>query len=173
MDKKEINAAIERLLNEDALIAWNVTKAFMGSSDSTYKGAEKYRDRLLELLHITSTALDVRDSINDEYIRLPVDADGVPIHIGDVMAYADNTKPMDVVALVPPAVFLTEDGPRYAEMCRHYHEPTVEDMLRDAINAVVKYAKYLDKELVNAYVDETVEAYGKHLRELMAHDDAR
>ena len=65
------------------------------------------------------------------WIRLPKDADGVPIHVGDMMAYADNTKPMEVVALVPPAVFLTEDGPRYADMCRHYHAPTVEDVLRE------------------------------------------
>lgn len=65
------------------------------------------------------------------WMRLPVDADGEYIHIGDVMAYADNTKPMAVMALVPPAVFLTEDGPRYADMCRHYHTPTVEDVLRE------------------------------------------
>ena len=65
------------------------------------------------------------------YIELPKDADGEYIRIGDVMAYADNTKPMEVVALVPPAVFLTEDGPRFADMCRHYHTPTVEDVLRE------------------------------------------
>ena len=65
------------------------------------------------------------------WIRLPKDADGEYIHIGDVMAYADNTKPMAVTALVPPAVFLTENGPRYADMCRHYHAPTVEDVLRE------------------------------------------
>lgn len=63
------------------------------------------------------------------WVKLPKDADGVPIRVGDVMAYADNTKPMEVVALVPPAVFLTEDGPRYADMCRHYHAPTVEDVM--------------------------------------------
>ena len=65
------------------------------------------------------------------WVKLPVDADGVPIHIGDVMAYADNTKPIEVVALVPPAIFLTEDGPRFANMCRHYHALTVEDVLRE------------------------------------------
>lgn len=53
------------------------------------------------------------------YRDLPVDADGVPIRVGDTMVYADNTRPMEVVALMPPAVFLTEDGPRYADMCRH------------------------------------------------------
>ena len=56
----------------------------------------------------------------DGLVELPKDADGVPVHIGDVMVYADgNTCPMPVVAIVPPAVFLTDDGPRYADMCRH------------------------------------------------------
>ena len=63
------------------------------------------------------------------WVRLPKDADGEYIHIGDVMVYADgNTYPMKVVALVPPSVFLTDDGPRYADMCRH-KPTTVEDML--------------------------------------------
>lgn len=70
------------------------------------------------------------------WIRLPVDADGEPVHIGDVMAYADNTKPKEVIALVPPAVFLTEDGPRYADMCRHHHAPTVEDVLAEFFEQV-------------------------------------
>lgn len=64
-----------------------------------------------------------------QWVKLPVDADGVPIRVGDVMVYADNTIPKVVVALVPPSVFMVEDGPRFADMCRHYHAPTVEDVL--------------------------------------------
>lgn len=63
---------------------------------------------------------------------LPKDADGKPIRIGDVMVYADgNTCPLPVVALVPPAVFLTDDGPRYADMCRHAPD-TWERIIEDA-----------------------------------------
>lgn len=61
------------------------------------------------------------------------DVDGVPINIGDVMVYADgNTCPLSVVALVPPAVFLTDEGPRYADMCRHQPD-TWERILADAL----------------------------------------
>jgi hypothetical protein len=63
------------------------------------------------------------------WVRLPKDGNGEYVHVGDVMAYADNTNPMQVVALVPPSVFMVEDGPRFADMCRHYHAPTVEDVL--------------------------------------------
>ena len=92
-----------------------------------YAEMESFNDRLCR-------ASERREDVTlwgVDYMPLPLDADGIPIHIGDVMAYADNTKPMEVVALVPPAVFLTEDGPRYADMCRHHHEPTVEDVLRE------------------------------------------
>lgn len=69
----------------------------------------------------------------DGWIELPKDADGVPIRVGDVMVYADgNTCPLPVVALVPPAVFLTDDGPRYADMCRHAPD-TWERIIEDAI----------------------------------------
>ncbi len=67
------------------------------------------------------------------WVRLPKDADGEYVHIGDVMVYADgNTCPMKVVALVPPSVFQTEDGPRYADMCRH-KPTTVEDVLQEML----------------------------------------
>lgn len=68
-----------------------------------------------------------------DYTALPVDADGVPIHVRDVIAYKDNTKPKEVVALVPPSVVMVEDGPRYADMCSHYRAPTVEDVLDEFV----------------------------------------
>lgn len=73
------------------------------------------------------------NNLADASVLLPVDADGVPIRIGDVIAYKDNTKPKEVVALVPPSVVMVEDGPRHADMCRHYHEPTVEDVLHELV----------------------------------------
>ena len=85
-----------------------------------------YKECHAELLEGNETLASDLESCG--WVRLPKGADGEYIHIGDVMAYADNTKPMGVVALVPPAVFLTDDGPRYADMCRH-KPTTVEDML--------------------------------------------
>lgn len=105
--------------------------------------------------------VDDRDSetmAENGWVRLPKDADGEYIHVGDVMAYADNTKPMEVVALVPPAVFLTEDGPRYADMCRHYHAPTVEDVLRELVEA------YMDTPLYDC--SDEVEFFAKYAAKL-------
>ena len=68
------------------------------------------------------------------YVKLPVDANGVPIRVGDVIAYEDNTKPKEVVALVPPSVVMVDSGPRFADSCRHYKTPTVEDVLREIVH---------------------------------------
>lgn len=75
------------------------------------------------------------DEDRDGWVELPRDADGEHIHIGDVMVYADgNTCPLPVVALVPPAVFLTDEGPRYADMCRHQPD-TWESIIEDALGS--------------------------------------
>ena len=84
-------------------------------------------------------------------VPLPLDADGEAIHVGDVMVYTDgDTCPLPVVALVPPAVFITEEGPRYADMCRHHHAPTVEDVLRE-------FAQEMNENL-GMYTGEAIDA---------------
>lgn len=108
--------------------------------------------------HIADMLDAIEQELAERYVELLVDADGVPIHVGDVMAYADNTKPMEVIALVPPAVFLTEDGPRYADMCRHHHAHTVEDVLTEFA------AKLIERgELTNGGA-QTIAEYAKRLK---------
>lgn len=88
----------------------------------------EYESAIASVMNDALYHANEKDMAELGWVRLPKDADGEYIHVGDVMVYADgNTCPMEVVALVPPAVFLTEEGPRYADMCRHYHEPTVEN----------------------------------------------
>jgi len=76
----------------------------------------------------------------DSMMELPRDADGEPIHVGDVMDsrvdYLFDGKPFTVRALV-----LCEDGWEVADgrfgnryepdSLRHHHAPTVEDVLRE------------------------------------------
>lgn len=77
------------------------------------------------------------------WVKLPVDADGEVIHIGDVMEWVpyDEDYPSVVreVAAVGADVFFAWDkANRRYEQCeahayRHYHEPTVEDVLREFV----------------------------------------
>ena len=93
------------------------------------------------------------------WIELPKDADGEHVHIGDVMAYADNTKPKEVIALVPPAVFLTEDGPRYADLCRHYRPDSWERIWEDYVN--LGDALTMDKEDVQSLLERAQKLGGE------------
>lgn len=79
--------------------------------------------------------------LEERSIKLPKDADDEYINIGDVMVYADgNTCPLPVVAIVSPTVFLTDEGPRYADMCRHYTPDTWERIEEDARKAMSLYS---------------------------------
>lgn len=70
------------------------------------------------------------------WVRLPVDADGVPIRIGDAMVLQHEAKEKPYVVQS-----LTWDGEDWYFTCdegffnacgwEHYHEQTVEDVLRD------------------------------------------
>lgn len=97
--------------------------------------------------------------IADNYLELPVDADGVPIHVGDtvegellfdnatvkgtVCAYHihDDDEPGTVYIRVKP----TEDTWTIKELrferCRHFKPRTLEDVLRDVWKEALDYAK--------------------------------
>ena len=116
----------------------------------------KALDELFNALTIDMKPMTDENMAEHGWVRLPKDADGVPIHVGDVMAYADNTNPKEVVALVPPSVVMVEDGPRYADMCRHYHAPTVEDVLREFVHAILNQKA--------DYREQNIAEYAKRLK---------
>lgn len=80
-------------------------------------------------------------TMTERMVELPKDADGVPIHVGDVMelvSYDEDYRPViRTVDAVGEQVFFAWSKPsgRYAqyEACayRHYHKPTVEDVLTE------------------------------------------
>lgn len=108
------------------------------------------------------------NNLADASVLLPVDADGVPIHIGDSVEIIGGEYGAAV------AIELCEDGgwnvsmrptgwdtPTLfaAECVRHHHTPTVEDILREfALRAI--------RESEGNYgdLDETCAEYAKRLR---------
>lgn len=74
-----------------------------------------------------------------EYIRLPVDADGEYIHIGDkVTIYGRCVYEVDGIHFYKNNVSLSYKGESgcgcdSANNFRHYHAPTVEDVLREFV----------------------------------------
>lgn len=104
----------------------------------------------LESVNLEEYIKGIADRIDAEYdktvcelndlassgISLPVDADGVPIRVGDVMEWPTTGETFEVVGIGDGVLFYVEDGSEQADWTgastkRHYHAPTVEDVLRE------------------------------------------
>lgn len=74
----------------------------------------------------------VHGDTENGWVRLPVDADGEYIRIGDVMEWCDNGETLTVEGIGNDVLFYI-DGENAewtaARNKRHHHEPTVEDVL--------------------------------------------
>ena len=70
-----------------------------------------------------------------DMVPLPVDADGVPIHVGDVMELAggdvEKVESMHNYGNEGWAVTTTHNATVIPWSARHHHAPTVEDVLRE------------------------------------------
>ena len=89
-----------------------------------------------------------------EYVKLPVDADGEPIHVGDKLKGYKETIVVDEMALQYGSWALVSEE-RQAFYCpeafTHHHEPTVEDVLRDFAKCWDDPVHYAKGELVEAF----------------------
>lgn len=103
--------------------------------------ANRLRDAVEELADVTLFGVD--------YTALPVDADGVPIHVGDSIEII-NGEPGTCVAieLLDRGDWLVSMRPTgwdtatlfTAEQVRHHHAPTVEDVLREFAHVGIRIA---------------------------------
>jgi hypothetical protein len=77
------------------------------------------------------------NNLADASVLLPVDADGVPIRVGDVMEWPTG-ETFEVAGIGDGTLFYIEDDGEYADWTgaitkRHHHALTVEDVLRQVI----------------------------------------
>ena len=74
---------------------------------------------------------------SDGWVRLPVDADGVPIRVGDVMWQKDRITKRACKAIMGGEYVMLDgiQGAVYAKGLTHYHAPTTEDVLLEACKA--------------------------------------
>jgi len=80
----------------------------------------------------------IEKELKERYMELPVDADGVPIHVGDEMDCGEHFGVQEVEGFIHGAVAFTVCDPQPARICtrpahmtRHYHKPTRLEGLRD------------------------------------------
>lgn len=112
-----------------------------------------------------SIADEIEAEIAERYMLLPVDADGVPIHVGDTIEYPNGKR--DVVRFIT----VNDNMPTFnergwvASKCRHIKPRTIEDVLTDLVNEVARQGHQIGltgHELTMRYADE--------IRELMEVD---
>ena len=112
---------------------------------------------------------DKRETLKEHgWVKLPVDADGVPIRVGDKMTGWDSPQYQypDLEDLGDDEVWgllLLDDGwrveinmvSRKPYELRHYHEPTVEDVLREfALRVTGKEVGSINHDVVAEYAQK-------------------
>lgn len=90
-------------------------------------------------------SVSLRDHVNgildgierevDDMVPLPVDADGVPIHVGDVMELdsgaVEEVESMHYYGSGGWTTTTTHNATAMPSIIRHHHAPTVDDVLRE------------------------------------------
>ena len=108
------------------------------------KGAVEFADRLkaavderedVTLFGVDYTPLElVKEHLANRCMTLPLDADGVPIHVGDVLdGYGKAIEVVELRIGRSGWVLISRDGNGYADCAAftHHYAPTVEDLLRE------------------------------------------
>ena len=85
---------------------------------------------------LRETGEDIVRDVRREWVRLPLDANGVPIRVGDVLTDGEYTFVVDELATFGGGSWSirSDDGNAW-KACdvTHHHKPTVEDVLRDVV----------------------------------------
>lgn len=148
---------------------WDIIDSFMGS-DST---VDEFEERLVELLKYANVPNRSEGELREAgLMRVPKDADGMFVHIGDEMCgygYPDGgvycqAIVNDCMILVGTNSLSTKNWLLWsASDCRHYRKPTVDEIL-DELEGLRGTGDY------EAVVTRAAELAGM-LRELMVDDD--
>lgn len=115
-------------------------------------------------LRANELADEIEREIAERYMELPLDADGVPIHVGDEMEHGEyGSVFVDAVAPCGISVFkqngFTLWAPAFKPDAWHHFKPrTVEDVLEEFADEVRRCCD--SKETLGKYADELREMMG-------------
>lgn len=140
--------------------------------DAVHARLEAAYDRLRAEHASMAAALDRAEGEHEyapesHYMMLPKDADGKPIHVGDVMEWIDPNGEFSLVCTVEAVSvdgFITwsTDCGRFtqkdAKAYHHYHKPTVEDVLTEFA------AKLIERGGLTNGAAQTIAEYAAKLR---------
>lgn len=107
---------------------------------------------------------EIEHEIDSRYMLLPVDADGVPWHIGE------EVDGCEIVAMTGYQLYYYDDGSKTVEWCiaknrRHIKPRTLEDVLTDFVNEVAR-----EGHQIGLSAPKIIDEYAYEIRELLGGD---
>ncbi len=114
---------------------------------------------------------EIEREIAERYIELPVDADGVPIRLGDLVTHPFLEGSREVRSLTkeqgsPYWCLGVDEGEVTAHTCRHVKPRTIEDVLEDF--AADDMMEALERA---SLFEESIAKYAAELREMLGDND--
>ena len=170
-DEREERTMDERSMTEHDGVGSSITdelRKYIGRYDKADGTLYDIADRIDEQYYRTCRALDSAwsatshevleqavDELSDEWVKLPVDADGVPIRIGDELDVGFVARIVITDDEWPPYIYAYKETPNilsqhFCNEVSHHHEPTVEDLLRE-------FAEKMN-ENIGMYMGEAIDA---------------
>lgn len=113
--------------------------------DAIHKALEDANAEMQEFCNRLEDATKKHEDVTlwgTDYVALPLDADGVPVHVGDKMVWCSlygNREIVRIVTGISNIDFFAYDADRHETVrCvsadyRHYHKPTVMDVLDELL----------------------------------------
>ena len=147
----------------------------------------KSLDRLMEFVEedavLAEMVEDVNDEVSERFLELPIDADGVPIHLGDYLKSEEydgrqfpcrglnvevcNSGKRWTVCLSYDSYSGTSEYTP-ANRCRHVKPRTIEDVLRDFAKEVnVRQSDFISIDGENAYLLAAINETADEIRGMM------
>ena len=149
------------------------------------RGTDKLREQLG--ISVTKTLIaqicdEIDHELESEYVKLPVDADGVTLHIGDeVTLYGPYDYKVRGISFYDDRVCVSYRsehgcGSDLASRFHHYRKPTLEDVLREFKSECcdVESDYFKDKYMTGKSRDDRHESlisdYAAKIRDVMAQE---
>lgn len=112
---------------------------------------------------------EIEREVSERYIPLPLDADGVPIHVGDELHDSISNSDVIVIAVGNGRAFYCDDNANYRKVftdnCRHVKADPVKELLSRVADEV-----YDDSHETPFDRDFIVEKYANELRNTFSGD---
>lgn len=122
---------------------------------------------------IRSMIDEIEREVDERFMELPVDADGVPIHVGNLIEFGDKGERLEVTHIGwtkhgdPTIAYRRPNGTLDCSCigteCRHVKPRTIEDVLRDVWKEALDYAN----SAIWRNPDEVFAERANEIRELM------